>query len=234
MHELRAAGKSQAEAAAGLGLSLQLTGRFWRAAGAGQLLAVRGTSALDPYKPYLRARWDQGPATIAALQREITALGYRGGYTTTYAWLGQLKLAAPPRPPAPPTARQVACWILTDPAALGPAGTSALASLRARCPGLDALTGHVAGFATILTGRHGDQLDTWIAAVDADPGQPELSPILHDLFPGPGPGPGPGGGRGTANGSPGPRLLGRPYPQPQPQPPPRRRTLGLCTSPGCR
>ena len=174
MHELRAAGKSQAEAAAGLGLSLQLTGRFWRAAGAGQLLAVRGTSALDPYKPYLRARWDQGPATIAALQREITALGYRGGYTTTYAWLGQLKLAAPPRPPAPPTARQVACWILTDPAALGPAGTSALASLRARCPGLDALTGHVAGFATILTGRHGDQLDTWIAAVDADPGQPEL------------------------------------------------------------
>jgi len=174
VHQLRASGQTQAQAAAALGLSLQLTGRYWRARSAGQLLAVRGPSALDPYKPYLRTRWDQGVTTIAALQREITALGYTGGYTTIYTWLALLKLAAPPQPPAPPTARQVTGWILTAPAALDPDGTSALASLRARCPELDALARHVTGFAKILTGRHGGRLDTWIAAVDADPGQPEL------------------------------------------------------------
>ena len=35
------------------------------------------------------------------------------------------------------------------------------------------LTGHVAAFAAILTGRHGSRLDAWMAAVDADD-QPEL------------------------------------------------------------
>ena len=174
VHQARAAGQTQAQAAAGLGLSLQLTGRYWRAASADALLAARGPSALDPYKPYLRARWNQGFTKIAALQREITALGYRGGYTTIYAFLGQLKLATPPRPPAPPAARQVTSWILTDPAALDPAGAAALAAIRARCPELDALTRHVTGFAKILTGRRGGRLDAWMTAVDADPAQPEL------------------------------------------------------------
>ena len=103
--------RTQAQAAAALGLSLQLTGRYWRAATADALLAAlaaRSTSALDPYKPHPRACWDSGFTSIAALLREITAQGYRGGYTTIYAWLGQLKLAAPPRPPAPPAARQAA------------------------------------------------------------------------------------------------------------------------------
>jgi len=174
VHQLRAAGASQAQAAAELGLSLQLTGRFWRARSAAQLLAVRGTSALDPYKPYLRRRWDQGHTTIAALHREITALGYRGSYPTIHAWAGLLKLAAPAAPPAPPTASQVASWILAGPAAMDPRDAGALAAIRARCPELDALASHVTQFAKILTGRHGDRLDTWMAAVDADPGQPGL------------------------------------------------------------
>lgn len=174
VHQLRAAGQTQAQAATALGLSLQLTGRYWRARTCGQLLAARGPSALDPYKPYLRDRWDQGFTKIAALQREITALGYPGSYTTIYVWLGLLKLAAPPRPPAPPAARQVTSWILTDPAALDPADAAALDVIAARCPELSTLAGHVTGFAKILTGRHGGRLDAWMAAVDADPGQPDL------------------------------------------------------------
>ena len=118
VHELRAAGKTLPEAAAALGLSRQLTGRFWRAASADALLKVRGASALDPWKPYLRRRWDAGTTTIAVLHREITALGYAGSEPTTYAWLALLKLAAPPKPPAPPAKRQVTGWMLTDPARL--------------------------------------------------------------------------------------------------------------------
>ena len=66
VHELRAAGKTLAETAAALGLSEQLTGRFWRAASAGALLKTTGASALDPWKPHLRRRWDAGITNTAA------------------------------------------------------------------------------------------------------------------------------------------------------------------------
>ncbi len=107
VHQLRAAGQALAPAAAALGLTLQTAGRFWRASSAEQLLAARGPSALDPFKPYLRQRWAQGTTKICALHQEITAQGYRGSYTTVHAFLTPLKLAAPPRPPALPTPRQV-------------------------------------------------------------------------------------------------------------------------------
>jgi transposase len=174
VHQLRGAGQALAPAAAALGLTLQLTGRFWRARSAEQLLAARGPSALDPFKPHLRRRWAQGTTKIAALHQEITAQGYDGSYTTVHAFLTPLKLAAPPRPPAPPTPRQATALITRDPASLGDAGHHQLAAIRSRCPELSALAGHVTGFAKILTGRHHDQLDAWITAVDADPGQPEL------------------------------------------------------------
>jgi hypothetical protein len=61
---------------------------------------VHGASALDPWKPYLRQRWDAGTTKIAVLYREITALGYAGSEPATCAWLALLKLAALPAPPA--------------------------------------------------------------------------------------------------------------------------------------
>jgi hypothetical protein len=48
-----------------------------------------------------------------------------------------------------------------------------LKQVKERCPHLDARAGHVTAFAKILAGRHGGQLDNWIAAVDADD-QPDL------------------------------------------------------------
>ena len=39
-----------------------------------------------------------------------------------------------------------------------------LKQVRARCPHLDALADHVSGFAEMMVGRHGERLDTWIAA----------------------------------------------------------------------
>jgi hypothetical protein len=181
VHELRAAGRTLAEAAAALGLSEQLTGRFWRAAGPAQLLRVRGTSALDPYKPYLRQRWDQGITSIRALFREITALGYPGSYATAYAWLALLKLTAPPRPPAPPAHQQISRWMLTDPARLDSGQQAQLAAALGRCPELNELAGHVTGFAKILTQRLPCRLDDWLAAVEAAPGQPELHSFARGI-----------------------------------------------------
>jgi transposase len=169
VRELRAAGRTQDETAAALGLSRQLTGRFWRAGSAEALLKTAGTSALDPFKPYLRRRWEEGITSIAALHREITARGYPGSELTTYRWLALLKLAAPPKPPAPPAKQQVTRWMLTDPARLGEDEQAQLAAILSRCPELHALAGHVTEFAKILTGRLGDRLDSWLAAAGGHP-----------------------------------------------------------------
>ena len=185
VRELRAAGNTLTGTAAALGLSRQLTGRFWRAPSAEALLKVRGVSALDPWKPYLRRRWDAGITKIAVLHREITALGYAGSEPTTYAWLALLKLAAPPAPPAPPGKRQVTGWMLTDPARLDAGQQEQLAAIVGRCPGLQALAGHVTAFAKILTRRAGDRpgasLDDWLAAAGASPGQPELASFANGI-----------------------------------------------------
>jgi transposase len=180
VHELRAAGATLAGAAAALGLSQQLTGRFWRAGSAEALLRVRGVSALDPYKPYLRRRWDQGTTTIAVLHREITALGYAGSEPATYAWLALLKLAAPPKPPAPPSKRQVTRWMLTNPARLDGDQQEQLAAICGRCPELQALAGHITAFAKILT-RLSGRLDDWLAAAGASPGQPEPGSFANGI-----------------------------------------------------
>jgi transposase len=181
VRQLRAGGATLPEAAAALGLSRQLTGRFWRAPGADALLKVRGASALDPWKPYLRRRWDAGITKIAVLHREITALGYAGSEPTTYAWLALLKLAAPPKPPGPPSKQQVTGWMLTDPARLDDGQQEQLAAVCGRCPELEALAGHVTAFAKILTRRAGDRLDSWLAAAETSPGQPELASFANGI-----------------------------------------------------
>jgi transposase len=174
VQQMRAAGQTLPQAAAALGLSKQVTGRFWRAADAGKLLAGSATPGLDPYKPYLRQRWNQGITRITALHAEITAAGYHGCYMTTCRYASMFRLAAPPRPAAPPTIRQATAMILRDPARLDPGEQAQLATLRGRCPELNALASHVTAFAKILTGRHGSQLDAWLTAVEADPAQPSL------------------------------------------------------------
>ncbi|HEY1000384.1 MAG TPA: ISL3 family transposase [Streptosporangiaceae bacterium] len=181
VHQLRARGATLPEAAAALGLSQQTAGRFWRAGSADALLRVRGVSALDPWKPYLLRRWDAGTTTIAALHREITALGYAGSEPTTYAWLALLKLAAPPAPPAPPSKQQVTGWMLTDPARLDDGRQEQPTAILGHCPELQALAGHVTAFAKILTHRAGDRLDGWLAAAGTSPGQPELASFANGI-----------------------------------------------------
>ena len=59
-------------------------------------------------------------------------------------------------------------WIRRRPGNLDADEQLKLKQVRAACPYLDALRGHVEEFAKMLTGRHGERLDTWIAAVRAD------------------------------------------------------------------
>jgi len=181
---LRAQGKGIKPIMRELGLAKETVRRFARAASAEDLLAKargRRPSVLDDFKPYLHQRWNAGCTNMLQLHTEIKAAGYPGSYSIVRDYLRPFRATgtAPP-PPAPPKTRHVASWILRDPATLNNDEQIKLKDVRARCPHLDALAGHVTEFAKILTGRHGDRLDAWIAAVEADD-QPDLHSFTTGL-----------------------------------------------------
>jgi hypothetical protein len=139
-------------------------------------------SILDEHKPYLHQRWNDGVTNVVQLHAELKERGYKGGYGTIRDYMLPFREAgaAPPAVPGPPKARDLASWILTHPDNLKDEEKTKLAQARKRCPHLDALAGHVAEFAKILTGRHGDRLDDWIAAVEADD-QPDLHSFARGI-----------------------------------------------------
>ena len=182
---LRAQGKGIKPIMRETGLAKETVRRFYRAATAGELLAkVRDgrPSLLDDYKPYLHQRWNEGCANVRQLHAELEQRGYKGSYGTIRDYVLPFREggAAPPAVPGPPKARDLASWILTDPGNLGDDEKEKLAQARERCPHLDALAGHVSEFAKILTGLHGDRLDDWITAVEADD-QPDLHSFARGL-----------------------------------------------------
>jgi transposase len=170
VQDQRAAGATITAAAAALGLSASTVRRYWQPAAGDDLLATargRRPSVLDPWKPCLDQRLAAGPASARQLHREITAAGYAGSYERVRACLQPLRALAPPAPPPPPKARDITRWITTRPGSLSQDDAASLAAARARCSHLDALTGSAAGFAKILTRRHGHLLDDWITTADA-------------------------------------------------------------------
>ena len=130
----------------------------------------------------MHQRWNQGCANVRQLHAELRGRGYKGGYGTIRDYVQPFREpgAAPPAVPGPPKARDLASWILTDPDHLGDDEKAKLAQARERCLHLDALAGHVTGFAKILAGLHGDRLDDWITAVEADD-QPDLHSFVRGL-----------------------------------------------------
>jgi transposase len=185
VHALRAQGKGIKPIMRELGLAKETVRRFARAASAEDLLAKargRRPSVLDEFKPYLHQRWNAGHTNVLQLHAEIAAAGYQGSYATVRLYPQPFRAlgTAPPPVPAPPKVRHVASWILRDPATLDDGEQARLKHLRARCPHLDALADHVTEFAKILTGRHGERLDAWIAAVEADD-QPNLHSFTTGL-----------------------------------------------------
>jgi transposase len=167
------------------GLAKETVRRFYRPATVDELLARTRDgrpSVLEEYKPYLHQRWNDGCTNVRQLHAELRERGYRGSYGTIRDYVEPFRDlgAAPPATPAPPKTRDVARWILSDPKHLDDAEKSTLSQVRDRCPHLDALAAHVTEFAKILTGLKGDQLDAWIAAVEADD-QPDLHSFARGL-----------------------------------------------------
>jgi transposase len=181
---LRSQGKTITAVMAELGLSKGTVVRFARAASADELLATARAgrpSILDAHTSYLHQRWNDGITSARQLHAEITVRGYRGTYRTVQEYLRPLRAAGTAPPPAPPKTRIITGWMLRHPDSLDEHERDSLAQIRQRCTHLDTLAGHITEFAKILTGRHGERLDAWIAAAGAAADLPDLHSFTAGL-----------------------------------------------------
>lgn len=145
------------------------------------------TTLVDPFRDYLRERRAQEPTvTTWTLLGEIKAMGYQGGSTLLYRYLGQGRADGEHPPPSP---RRLTSWITTDPADLTPSRQTRLDHTLKRCPELQATADHVRSFAALLTAdhdgnldRHTAHLDSWIEQVRAGPKVPALRSFAEGLL----------------------------------------------------
>lgn len=180
VHRLRDEGLSLNAIGRELGVCFRTVQRYAAAATPGELLTktIDRDSSLDPFKPYLHQRYNQGCTNATTLHTELHPLGWRGSLRTVQRYLRRLPaLKKTPKPrPVVLKPRHVARWIMTDPANLDADAATRLEAVLARCPELNATARHVTGFADMMGGLHGDRLPAWIQAVEAD-----ALPALHSL-----------------------------------------------------
>jgi transposase len=167
------AGESLSAISRVTGLDRKTVQRFARAGSIEELLA-RATSReskLDELKPYICQRWNEGVTDAAALHAELREQGWAGSVQTVRRYVRPFRQApaAPGPAPAVPKTRQITRWLLTRPDHLQPDEQAQIQAIRARCPHIDALAGHVTAFAEMMTARTGSRdLEAWLAAVEAD------------------------------------------------------------------
>jgi transposase len=176
VHELLAAGQTLREICRKLNLSRGTVRRFARAEDVEELL--RGQrhssriSALDPFVEHLRQRWADGVTNASALWKEIRAFGYTGASTKVRSYVRPWRTGQTsdpgPTPPKALTTRHVTGLLVRDPNTLDTDEQQQRAAVLHACPDLERLAGHVGRFAVILTGLHGNKLDAWLDAVEAD------------------------------------------------------------------
>ncbi|CAM5647215.1 ISL3 family transposase [Streptomyces griseomycini] len=172
-HELWAQEMSKAAIGRKLGLHQATVRKLVNARSADDVVAksLQRAHVVDPYVGYLHRRWNEGIRNAAQLYREIQKLGYPGGELAVQRHLRRYRTGrghAPAVGPKPPSVREVTSWIMTHPEHLGDGDADRLHRLRERNPELDRLTGHVRKFAVMMTARHGDRLEEWIAGVEHD------------------------------------------------------------------
>jgi len=172
IHDLLAQGRNYTQISEMLGLTRHTVRKFARAASPGQVITGPSprSSSIDRFAPYLQQRWDQGCTDAAQLFAEIQAQGYPGSKRSARRYLQPLRstLAAPVLPPPPPTVREVTRWITSHPDHLTDDQAARISQVKARSTQLSATAGHVTAFAEMMTGRHGERLPAWLAAVDLD------------------------------------------------------------------
>ncbi|MFE2718958.1 ISL3 family transposase [Streptomyces mirabilis] len=173
VHELLDQGLSARAVARRLDLARNTVRRYARAATWQELATGRWQnlpSTLDPYKPYLHRRWNEGHTSGAKLHAELRERGFTGSYSVVRDYLRRFRHApaGTPPPPRPPGVRKVTGWITRNPDRMSDGDQQKLKAILARCPELEAATGHVRSFAAMMAIRSARRLPQWIADARAD------------------------------------------------------------------
>ena len=129
---------------------------------------------LEPYEPYLKARWAEGCKNGKQLYREIVAHGFPGTRTPVAVFVAQLrreenegKPQFPPTAGEPLTPRKAAILVLRKPERLSNADHTALAQLRDVHSDVGTTLAFTGRFAGIVRGRRGVELEEWLADAEA-------------------------------------------------------------------
>ncbi|GII96076.1 ISL3 family transposase [Sinosporangium siamense] len=175
VHEPTRRGMTVAAIAQRLGLDRKTIRKYRDAATAEELVNGRRSRsrAFEHYVSYLHRRVvHDGEANAARLFAELQAHGFGGSRRTVRRYLEPLRAglaARVPPPPPPPTVREVSTWITGHPERLAEEIKVTLKAILSRSARLARLSGHVTGFARMLTERTGAAgLKPWLAAVLAD------------------------------------------------------------------
>ena len=171
VRQLLDAGHRKGEIARILGLSQPTVAKYAKAAGPGEITPAARDSVLDPFKPFLTARWNAGYRDARALHAEITAQGYKGTDQQVRRFIRPFRDLPPATPaqapPAIPSARKITAWLMTSPGNLTRENAAALAAVTTACPHLAELHAAIRSFCDMLTGLTGaSNLDTWLATAE--------------------------------------------------------------------
>jgi transposase len=133
-------------------------------------------SLLDPYKPYIRERWQAGCSNAMQLLGEIQHQGYPGQRSTLRAYLTQLRKAQGLAPRSrsdgtgtsmvpvdkPPTRRTLTWLIIRQPKTRKDDEQLAVDRARQAHPDVATAITLAQDFAAIVRGRNADKLDDWL------------------------------------------------------------------------
>jgi transposase len=140
-------------------------------------------SLIDPYKPYLVKRWQQGCHKGAQLERELRSKGYKGSVPVVYRYLQTLKAltSAPsqrkssskpasrvlPNPLLTLSVREATWLFFRKEADMKLEEQETLRQLRLASPDLEATYQLVEAFLQMVRKRTGEQLEEWLGKVTA-------------------------------------------------------------------
>jgi len=143
-------------------------------------------SVLDPWKPYLRQRWEEGCHNGSRLLSEIKSQGYRGSRSLVGAWVADLRKTLAPR--ARPTritaegrqtlialptaarrlsAKQAAWLVVKQPEKLTAEEQEALAKMRQAHGDIEQTYSLAQTFGQLIRERKYQEFDPWVESVKA-------------------------------------------------------------------
>jgi transposase len=172
VHDLLSQGHSRRAIAQELGLARGTVRKFARAATPEELSTGKWQnlpSILDPYKPYLHQRWQEGCTNARTLFEEIRSAGFPGQCTIVREYVRPLRSGLEPagRTPRPPSVRDVTGWMTRHPDSLTSEETIKIKGILARCPQLSTAADQVRSFAEMMRDRAGHHLPQWLTEADA-------------------------------------------------------------------